>query len=230
MTIMEENDVNDRWIIGILSILCALCYVVGGITHFLMPSEQLHFSGGADSEFFISLIQKASAFHVHYWVFVMASLSAIGVVAGIRIQDSVSLWFRFVSILAIVGFALTAIDFAHMHAQAIRMAGQFSDASPVMREVIASRGIDRLDGYGISFNMMGLWLITLCCTALRARTWPGWISGLGILNGILLQLVLVGTVVHSGMLIDIAAGLSGVILTPVLFFSFGIIYLKKKEK
>jgi hypothetical protein len=227
---MKEEDVNDRWIIGILAIFCGLCYIVGGITHFLMPSEQLHFSGGADSEFFISLIQEASAFHVHYWVFVIASLAAIGVVAGIRIQDPVSLWFRFVSILAIVAFALTAIDFARMHAQAVRMAGQFSNASPAMREVIASRGIDRLDGYGISFNMVGLWLITLCCTALRARTWPVWISGLGILNGILLQWVLIGTVMHSDMLIDLAAGLSGVILTPVLFFSFGVIYLKKKEK
>ena len=218
---------NNRRTTGILSIFCAIFYIVVGITHFLMPPEQLHFSHGASAEFFVSVAKGAIAFHIHYWAFVVASLLAVGVVCGIRIGEKRSLWFRFVRTLAIIGLALTAIDFARMHAQAIRFAGKYLNASPVLKVVIIGRGIDRLDAYGLSFSMLGLWLLTISYGALRVRKWPGWIALIGIFNGILLQFVLVGTVTHSGPLIDIAAGLGGVVVTPILFIGIGAIHLRK---
>lgn len=218
---------NNRRTTGIFSIFCAIFYIVVGITHYLMPQEQLHFSHGARAEFFVSIAKGAMAFHIHYWAFIVASLLAIGVVCGLRTDERRSLWLKFVRTLAIIGLALTAIDFARMHAQAIRFAGDYINASPVMQDVIIGRGIDRLDAYGLSFSMLGIWLLTISYSAIRTREWPGWIALMGIFNGVMLQFVLVGTVAHSGLLINMAAGLGGVVVTPILFIGIGTIHLRE---
>jgi hypothetical protein len=56
---------------------------------------------------------------------------------------------------------------------------------------------------------------------------PIYISIVGFLNGILLQVVIIGTSTGIGIIIDIAAGLSGIILTPLLCIGIGLFYIRK---
>ena len=46
---------KDNRILGLFLILSATGFIITGITHFLMPPEQLHFARNITSDFFISL-------------------------------------------------------------------------------------------------------------------------------------------------------------------------------
>ena len=214
-------------LIEIISLLCALFYIIVGITHFLMPSEQLHFASGVTSEFFISLSENATAFHFHYWAFVIASILTIGVITCITNQFDFSILYRCFTILAIIGLSVTAYDFARMHYQAMDLTEKFIAAESNIREVILLQGLDRLDANGIGFNLLGFYLIILCCKTLNKKILPKHLSLIGLINGFLLQFVLVGTLMRIGKLIDIAAGIGGMILTPFFFIGVGRFYIKK---
>lgn len=56
-----------------------LC-LVAGVTHFLMPRDQLHLVTGPTSGLFLSFRARRTAFVLHYWAFSLASLLAIGLV------------------------------------------------------------------------------------------------------------------------------------------------------
>jgi hypothetical protein len=195
-----------------------------------MPAAQLHFATGITSDFFISLSKNATAFHFHYWSFVIASILSMGVIYILTDHLNLSSFYRFMAILAIIGLSATAFDFARMHHQAKQLTTKFVTAEPSTKNFILMQGLDRLDAYGIGFNLLGLFLIVLCFKILNTKIWPKYISFIGLFNGILLQFVLLGTFMKIGILIDIAAGLSGIILTPLLFIGIGFFYIKKSTQ
>lgn len=221
-----EKKMTITKTVGLISILCGILNIVVGVTHFLMPAEQLHFAHGATSDFFLSLAENATAFHVHYWCFVIASILTIGVIYIITDQLNLSSFHRYTSILAIISLSVTSYDFARMHHQAMQLTQKFISADTPIKELILIQGLDRIDAYGIGFNLLGLYLIFLCYQAYRKKYWPRYISIIGFLAGVLLQLVLVGTFAGVGILIDITSGLSGVILIPIFLFGIGFYYLK----
>jgi len=214
-------------IIGFLSILCAILNIVVGITHFLMPAAQLHFASGITSDFFLSLSENAIAFHFHYWCFVISSILTIGVIYIITDQLNLSIFHRYTSILAIISLAVTAYDFARMHHQAMLLANKFIGADTTIKDLILIQGLDRIDAYGIGFSLLGFYLIFLCYKTFDSKIWPRYISMIGLIAGILLQLVLVGTFTGVGRLIDLTSGLSGVVLIPLFFLGLGVHYLKR---
>ena len=164
---------NKSRVVGIFSILSALSYLTVGISHFLMPPEQLHFAHGITARFFLSLSKDATFFHIHYWSFVIGSLLAMGVFICVRVAESDSLLYRITRMWAIIGLALTAIDFSRMHATALRLAGGFSSYSDAVKDVITAYGIDRLDAYyGISFNLIGIYIFYLNYLSIRSRSLP----------------------------------------------------------
>jgi len=73
---------------------------------------------------------------------------------------------------AIIGLALTGIDFSRMHSTALRLAGGFSSYSDAVKDVITAYGIDRLDAYGISFNLIGIYIFYLNYLSIRSRSLP----------------------------------------------------------
>ena len=48
--------------------------VLTGITHFLMPREQLHMASGIQPGFFESLRISSAAFTIHYWAVIASAL------------------------------------------------------------------------------------------------------------------------------------------------------------
>ncbi len=216
--------------IGFAALLCAAFYIIVGMTHFLMPSAQLHFSSGVTSEFFISLTKNATAFHVHYWAFVIASILNIGVIYGVTNHLKFSAFYQFTAILAIIGLSVTAYDFARMHYQAIHLAEKFVTSDAFIKDIILIQGLDRLDAYGIGFNLLGFYLFILSYHTLGTKIWSRTISIIGILAGILLQFVLIGILTRIGILIDIAAGMGGIVLAPLFFIGIGLFYIKEDAK
>lgn len=218
---------NGNKNIGFAALVCAAFYIIVGMTHFLMPSTQLHFSSGVTSEFFISLSKNATAFHFHYWAFVIASIINIGVIYSITKQLEFTSIYRVATLLAIIALSVTAYDFARMHYQAIQLTEKFVTSDAFIKNVILIQGLDRLDAYGIGFNLLGFYLFILSYHTLCMKIWPRFVSISGILAGILLQFVLIGTLTRVGVFIDIASGLGGIIFVPLFFIGIGLFYIKK---
>ncbi|MCP2619756.1 hypothetical protein NLC35_00705 [Candidatus Aminicenantes bacterium AC-334-K16] len=216
------SSITKSSLITIFALTAALAYLLVGISHFLMPPEQLHFAHGVTAEFFVSLSHEFLAFHFHYWAFILALLFTGGVFSLIQAEETWPRFYTIARLWAYLGLAVLTFDFARMHFQAIHWAAGFSSLSSPAKEVLLASGLDRLDPYGISFNLIGFFVITLNYLELRSRRLPRWIALLGLAGGLLLQLVLVGTVSHLSLLIDLAAGLGGIVIFPLWLVSFGL--------
>ncbi|MCP2519159.1 DUF4386 domain-containing protein [SCandidatus Aminicenantes bacterium Aminicenantia_JdfR_composite] len=218
---MENNK-----ILGLFSFLSAIGFIITGITHFLMPPEQLHFARGITSDFFISLSKNATAFHIHYGAFIVACLLFMGIVLCARIEETNSFLFKITRIWALLGLALIALDFSRMHYNAIRIAGEFNFYGKTLKAFILQQGIDRLEPYGIAFTLVGIHIFYWNYLIIRSKFLPVSIAYIGMFGGIVLQFVFIGTLTHIGPMIDIAAGLGGVIVFPIWLISLALRYLK----
>ena len=217
---MKENRV-----FGVFAILSAIFFWIAGITHFLMPEEQLHFARGITSEFFTSLGQNAIAFHIHYWAFFIASLMAMGVFILGRQEEDSSI-FKVTRIWGIAGLALIALDFARMHYEAIHIASVFSTYPEAIKTMVLSSGLNRLDPYGIVFSLVGIHVLVWNYYAIRLRTMAIWLSYLGVLGGVILQFVFIGTLFQASIMITIASGLGGILIFPIWLVFAGVESLK----
>jgi len=61
---------------------------------------------------------------------------------------------------------------------------------------------------------------------IRSKFLPVWISCIGMLGGVLLQFVFIGTLTHIGLMIDIAAGLGGIVIFPIWLILYGLRYFQ----
>ena len=115
------------------------------------------------------------AFRVHYWVFAISSFLMMAVVLGIKniLSAKPRLWLRLTEVFALIGLAITAINFVLMQNYAMRLAI------------------------------------------------------LGLLGALFNELVFVGTLFHIALLIDLAVGVGGMIVGPVLLIGLGVRLLRR---
>ena len=217
-------------LLPVFSVLGALMFIAAGVTHFLMPPEQIHFAHGITERFFTSLAANPLAFHIHYWTFAAGALLGIGVFINLPETEKNMPFFRFSRTLAIIGLVLMAVDFLRMHNEAMHLASAFQGFSKTTKQVIIAKGIDHIDPYGIAFNLTGIFVFFLSYQWFRTGFIPAWIAVTGILGGVLLQFVLVGILTHTGILVDLAAGLGGIVLFPVWLMGMSFQFLNQKER
>ena len=62
---------------AISAFLCGALYLLVGVTHFLLPREQLRGATGVDAAFFESLASSSAVFTVHYWLVVLPAFSPL---------------------------------------------------------------------------------------------------------------------------------------------------------
>ena len=75
---------RETRITAIFAFVAAVAAAIVGVSHFMMPREQLHLATGVTQAFFESLGKGSGAFRIHYWSFVVASLASTAVVLGVR--------------------------------------------------------------------------------------------------------------------------------------------------
>lgn len=79
-----------------------------------------------------------------------------------------------------------------------------------------------LDPQGwLAYGGAGLWFLVINLLALRAGAWPKVLSYLGIAGAILYWLALAGTVLENTTLVQLVAGLGGVIVGPIFLIWMG---------
>ena len=215
---------DNQFLTAIFAILAALSYWIIGATHFLMPKAQLHFAEGIKAEFFKSLASGSMAFRVHYSVFAISSFLVMAVVLGIKniLSAKPRLWLRLTEVIALIGLAITAINFVLMQNYALRMAKGWPRLDVSAQTVISTIGLPHLDPEGLfGFGLLGLWLGTVNFIMFKAHLIPKWLAILGLLGALLDELVFVGTLFHIALLIDLTVGVGSMIVGPVWLIGLG---------
>ena len=73
----------------------------------------------------------------------------------------------------------------------------------------------------MSFALIGLWMLALNWLAYKRNQLPRFLSVVGILTGVFNFLIALGFVLHISSLIEIAAGLGGLVFGPLWFVMIG---------
>lgn len=214
-----EAVLSSTSLIRTLAVGAAGSYLVAGMSHFLMPSDQLHFAKGLSARFFASLMTTSFWFRVHYWSFVTASLCGMAFVFILSHHlNLTSLAARLVTYLAMAGFVITAIDFAMMQAKALQLARVFHTSLPEVQQFTIARGLPRLDQTGLfGFGFVGLWLVVANLIMLQTGNYPTGLIILGFLGAGLFELGFVGSLLHVATFIDFAVGLGGILVGPLWY-------------
>lgn len=209
---------------GTCSILVGISYVVIGITEVLLPADQMS-SAGRD-KFLMSFAQNPSLLQVQYWALALGALLAIAVVLAVSeaVRSANEGWVRWTSNLAILGFAVTAIDFFRTLAlEPLNAAAYVQGDAAIRAALTVPSSTVALDPQGwLGFGVVGLWLLVVNLLALRSGTWPKILSYVGIATAIAYFLVVVSLTLGLATMLQIVAGVGGVILAPIWFIWMGL--------
>ena len=218
---MKDNTLSKLG--GNCSILLGILYLVIGITYLLLPADQKQTS--AVDKFLPSFAENPTMQVIQFWAFALSGLVAIAVVLAVseNVRSGNEGWVRWTSTLAILGFAVVAINNFRNIGYQLPLARTYVEGDAVTKTVIELGGPFGLDPQGwLSFGAVGLWVLVVSLLALRAGTWPKLLTYIGIATAIAYWLIVTGFVSNQETLFTIGAALGGIILAPIWYIWAGL--------
>jgi len=217
---------------GICSILLAISYIVVGVTYLLLPAAQQQ-PPGDPAQFLTSFSENPTPLSVEYLAFALGAVFAFAAIPAISelVRSGNEGWVRWMSGLAYLGFAVTALNFFRLLALVPAQADAYAAADSETKLVIVNSGNLGLDPQGwLLFGSVGLWVLVVSWLALRKAALPKLWAVLGIAVAIAYGLVVAGYVLEVGGLITIAAGLGGIILGPIWYIWVGVLMYRPQAQ
>jgi len=213
---------------GTCSILLGVTYAVIGGIYLLVPPEQQEGSGLGPGAFLESFAHNPAPLTVGYLIFALGSLLAIAAVPAISasVRSASKGWMRWTSTLAIVGFAVNALDWFRSFALDPARAAAYVKGDAATRAALTVPGaIAHLDPQAwVRFGAVGVWIFVVSFLALRGDTWPKPLASLGIAVSIGYWLIVAFNVLQlpSHVLRALVVGVSVVILPPIWYIWLGL--------
>jgi len=218
---MKDNSLSQLG--GNCSILLGILYLVIGITYLLLPADQKQTS--AVDKFLPSFAEYPMTQIIQFWGFALSGLVAIAVVLAVSesVRSENEGWVRWTSNLAILGFAVVAINnFRNLGFQP-GLARAYVEGDAVTKAAIEVGGPFGLDPQGwLSFGAVGLWVLVVSLLALRAGAWSKLLTYVGIATALAYWLIVAGFVSNQETLFTIGAALGGIILAPIWYIWAGL--------
>ena len=208
---------------GNCSILLGILYLVIGVTYLLLPADQKQTS--AVDKFLPSLAANPTIQVVQFWAFAFSGLIAIAVVLALSesVRSENEGWVRWTSNLAILGFAVVAINNFRNIAFQLALARTYVEGDAVTKTVIELGGPFGLDPQGwLGFGAVGLWVLVVSLLARRAGIWPNLLTYIGIATAMAYWLIVAGFVSNQEILFTIGAAVGGIILAPIWYIGVGL--------
>jgi hypothetical protein len=208
---------------GICSILVGVLYIPIGITTLLRPAEQR--PPFNPDVFLTSFAQEPLFGTLLYWGFAISAVLAVAVVLAVseKVRSLGEGWVRWMSTLAVIGFAVTALNYFRYLDYYPMLARAYATGDSLVKAVAASTqstvSLDP-DGWFI-FGVVGLWFLVINLVALGGNPWPKVLSYLGIVGAIAYLLVMVGYV--FGIYILTFSALVSVVIGPIWYIWVGLI-------
>lgn len=214
---------------ALCSILLGLSYIVVGINFVaLLPADQ---KGGVAPELvFPSFVQNPGPLSLQAWLFIGGGM--IGIAAALAIAEEIgsfsSLWVRWSTILACVGFSVTMLNDLWVAGLLPTMARQYVDGDAATKAAaVVVYPFLFLDPKGVlRFGVVGLWVLVISLIALRRRRAPQVLAYVGIAVAVLYWLLVLGALLASPLLTTLGAGLGGIICAPIWFIGMGVHLLR----
>src|SRR6266498_692967 len=158
---MKDNSLSKLG--GTCSILVGVSYIVTAVIFLLLPPEQQDATGIPPAKFLASLAQNYTLYIVAGLVFALGSLLAIAAVFAIleSVRSANEGWVRWTSTLAIIGFAVNAVDWFRLLALNPARAAAYVQGDAAIRAALTVPGaIAGLDPAAfLSFGAVGVWIL-----------------------------------------------------------------------
>lgn len=198
-----------------------LIFIIG-VIQLLLPPDQ---TCDCPDKFWLSYLNHPFGLNAQYVAYALGGL--LGIAAVMAISDTVRSadtgWIRWTSILAIVGFALTAIDNFHDLDLNYAKAFDYVNALAAKPPLTIPGALEGLDANGwFRFGAVGLWVLAVSLFAIRNAAWPKPLAYVGIAAAIAYFVILASDVFSLPTLTLIGAGLGGIILGPIWYIWMGL--------
>jgi hypothetical protein len=215
---------------GLFAILAAVMYIIVGIT---VPTDPTR-SSESPQEFYTKFSANPSFHQINHLAFGLAGLFLLAVIPAIARQtgDDKEGWVKWVSVLAYLGFGLTALKHFRALGFHVWLAKAFAEADAATLTAVseASRMVEIAPLGFLTFGLGGIWFFTVSLFALKERRWPVLLCVLGFIAAVTYWLVVVERITGLGLLGIIAAVVGGVIAGPILLIWWGIRTLRSAEQ
>lgn len=225
----KQENIKDNTLSklgGTCSILLGISYLVIAVVYLRLPPEQQDAAGIPPEKFLESLAQNPTLYIVGGLVFALGSL--LGIAAVLAISEGVRSanpgWVRWTSTLAIIGFAVNAIDsFRRVTLDPARAVAYVKGDAVVKAVLTAPSALPGLDPQAwLRLGAVGFWVLVVSLLALRRSTWPKLLAYLGIVVAIVYWLIVASNFLQFQSFTTIIAGVGLVILTPIWYIWLGL--------
>lgn len=217
---MNNNSLNN--VGGVAAILAGVAFIGAGLAFFLDPTGE----ASSPQEFYTIFSAGPTIHLLFHWAFALAAIFLIAVVPAVSqlVRPANEGWVQWATSLAYIGFALTLIEHVRWAGIDLEWAAAFAkgDATAQTALIEAARlsGLDPQDV--VLFGGPGFWFVVVSVLALREAIWPKALAYLGLASAVMYALVPVGTILDMELLIQIAAGLGGVVIVPIWLIWLGV--------
>jgi hypothetical protein len=218
---MKDNTLSKLG--GNCSVLLGILYLVIGVTYLLLPAAQKQTS--ATDQFLPSFVESPTTQVIQWWVFALSGLIGIAVVLAVSesLRSANEGWVRWTSTLAILGFAVVAINNFRNIAFQPGLARAYVEGDAVTKVAIQFGGPYGLDPQGwLGFGAVGLWVLVVSLLALQVGAWPKLLTYVGVATAAAYWFIVVGFVFNQETLFTIGAALGGIILAPIWYIWTGL--------
>lgn len=217
---------NWRRFGGIASILLGVAYVVAAVMYALLPPEQR--SGDDAAKFFFSLHNNPLPLTMVWLALALTGILGIAVVPALTafVGEADQPVLRWASTLAIVGFAVTAIEnFRFERIQPARAAQYICNCTDeAAKKTIATIALAPLDpGSWLSFGAVGLWLLLISLAAWRSGRLPRLLALLGVVGALVYLSLVAANLLNLDQFATVATIVGGAILAPIFYIWLGIV-------
>ncbi len=219
---MRDNSIARLG--GTCAILVGISYLVVGAAVFMLPPEQQQGISAAD--FYTSVATSSTVLIIQYFALALGALLGIAVVTAVsdRVRSANEGLVRWTSTLAIIGFAVIAVEFLILQDHTPQLAVGFVEADESAQTALAIMGSRDLDPDSwMGFGTVGLWIFVVNWLAKGGGQLPKSLTYVGLGAGIAYALVVAGTVLNIQVLIMVAAGLGGIVLGPIWYIWTGVV-------
>ena len=215
---------------GSCSLLLGISYLVGAVVYLLLPPDQQDAAGIPPGRFLASLAHTSTLSMVFYGILAVGSLWGIAAVLAISqsVRSPNDGWVRWTSTLAIIGFAVSAVDWFRRLALDPAWAAAYVQGDAAVKAALTVPGaLQGLDPQAwLRFGAVGVWILVVSLLALRGGAWPKPLAYVGIAGTLTYWLIVLSNVLQIQLFTAIVAGVGGVILLPIWYIWLGLRLLR----
>ena len=211
---------------GISAILVGLCYLLTVIFVLLSPPGE-----NAVVDHVTHMYQLMAVHYLLGFLGVLGIMVVLTISRTLEKQTASSEWYPYSKVMAIIGFALLAINNFRQTGLDHELSHDSMHAGGAVLDavVIGWVGLVEFSPHGwIDFGFVGIWILTVSVYSLKLNN-QKLLSYLGYFGGSCFIITVLGNVTGLSFLVMIGMGLGGLVFVPAWFIYYGVILLKKSN-